>query len=235
MAMVQSSRINPCPVAAPSLLDVEVVAHRAGNTVEAARQALGQVDRIELDVHVLRGDVEVRHAKVLHPTKRLWEKWYLLPRGSRGVPIGDVLAELGSDTPLMIDLKCFTRRSVSLIRRALPEGQQLVVSTRSWWTLAPFADRPNTTLLRSCGTAWQLWWALNRAAFGQGRGVSVHESRLTESVIDRLRERTDVIYTWGATTPARCQELIEAGVTGVILDDYSIAARSDRQEGHPDG
>ena len=99
---------------------MDVVAHRAGNTVDAAQEALGKVDMIELDVHVLRGRVEVRHEKVLHPTRRLWEKWYLLPRGARGVPIEDVLGVVERTTPLMIDLKCFTRRSALRVREAIP-------------------------------------------------------------------------------------------------------------------
>ncbi len=57
----------------PRSLLVELVAHRAGNTAATARLSLGKVDMIELDVHVLRGRVEVRHAKVLRPTRRLFD------------------------------------------------------------------------------------------------------------------------------------------------------------------
>ena len=202
---------------------MDVVAHRAGNTVDAAHAALGNVDMIELDVHVLRGRVEVRHEKVLHPTRRLWEKWYLLPRGARGVPIEDVLDVVEYTTPLMIDLKCFTRRSALLVREVIPREQPIVASSRSWWILEVFADRPNTRTLRSCGSAWQLWWALHRSRFDERQGVSVHERRLTPAVIAGLQERTGIVYTWGVTTTERCEELVQAGVSGMILDDYSIA------------
>lgn len=207
---------------ASTLHHVQVVAHRAGNSVEAAARAVGRVDMVELDAHVLRGQVELRHEKVLHPTRRLWERWELLPRGTRGVPIGQVLDVLG-ETPLMVDLKVFTRRSAARVLASLPDGPPIVASTRSWWTLKPFVARPNTTLLQSCGTAWQLWFALHRSTFDANRGVCVHERRLTPAVLDSLHERTEIIYTWGATTTARCRQLLDAGVTGIILDDYSIA------------
>jgi hypothetical protein len=207
----------------PTLGQVEVVAHRAGNRVETTREALGKVDMIELDVHVLRGRVELRHEKVLHPTQRLWERWYLLPRGAAGEPIEHVLAEVEPDTPLMIDLKCFTRRSARRVRAALPEDRPVIVSTRNWRVLAEFADRPDTRLLRSCGSRWQLWWALNRSTFGPERGVCVHESRLEPGVIEAMQQRTELIFSWGATSKERCIELRDAGLTGIILDDHSIA------------
>jgi len=204
---------------------MDIVAHRAGNTVAATLEALGKVDMIELDVHVLRGRVELRHEKVLHPTRRLWEKWYLLPRGVHGVPIEDVLDVVEPTTPIMIDLKCFTRRSARRIRSVIPADQPIVASTRSWWILDVFADRPNTRTLRSCGAAWQLWLALHRSHFDERQGVAVHERRVTPGVIAALHARTEIVYIWGATTAERCQELVETGVSGMILDDYSIARR----------
>ena len=201
---------------------MEIVAHRAGNTVADAEATLGRVDMIELDVHVFRGRVEVRHAKLLRPTARLWERWYLLPRGTTGVPIGDVLAVLPPTTPLMIDMKCFTRHAGRRMMAALPPEAPVVASTRSWWALAPFRNRDNTRVLHSCGSRWQLWWALHITRFHADHGVCVHEQRLTPEVLSRLRQRTPLIFTWGVRTTARCRELEESGLTGVILDDYGI-------------
>lgn len=199
---------------------MEFVAHRAGNTPEAAVDALGAVDMIELDVHVLRSRVELRHAKVLRPTRRLWERWYLLPPTATGVPIESVLAVVPPTTPLMIDLKCFTRRAARRILRSLPAETPIVASTRSWWILPVFRTRPNTRVLRSCGTRWQLWWALNRSRFDGRSGVCVHERRLTAPVVEALQTRTPLIFSWGATTAARVRELDQLGLTGVIVDDY---------------
>ena len=203
---------------------MEIVAHRAGNVVADAAQAAAApvVDMIEIDVHVLRGQVELRHAKVLHPTRRLWEKWYFLPRGTVGVPIQDVLAVLDPQTPLMVDLKCFTKRSARLIRQAIPDTHPIVASTRNWWILSEFADRPRTRRLRSCGTRWQIWWARNRMRFGPDEGVCIEETNLTPELLATLRERAPLMFSWGTTETARCAELEQAGLTGIILDDHSI-------------
>jgi len=190
--------------------------------VASAIEAVGHVDMIELDVHVLRGQVEVRHAKVLHPTRRLWERWHLLPRGSAGVPIAEVLAALPADLPLMIDLKCFSRSGARNVLAHLPTQTRAVVSTRNWWVLKPFRGRPRTRLLYSCGSQWQLWWVLHRSRFRKNLGVCVREDLLTPTVIADLQQKTRLIYSWGASTNERCRELELAGITGVILDDYKI-------------
>ena len=201
---------------------MEIVAHRAGNTAATAAEASGHVDMIELDVHVLRGQVELRHEKVLHPTRRLWERWYLLPRGSAGVPIRTVLDSVPADMPLMIDLKCFTRRSAAQVRAELSPQTPIVASTRNWWVLTPFRNRPNTRVLHSCGSRWQLWWALHLTTFEPNHGICVHERRLTSAVLRKLQRKTPLIFSWGAATIQRCNELRDAGVAGLIVDDYTI-------------
>ena len=214
----------------PGSRSVELVAHRAGNTVATALLALGKVDMIELDVHVLRGRVEVRHAKVLRPTRRLWEKWYFLPSGTTGVPIETVLSALPPTTPLMIDLKCFTRRSAQLIMQTLPDQTPVIASTRNWWVLRPFRSRPNTRVLHSCGAKWQLWWALRWSTFAPGEGVCVHQRRITADVADGLHARTPLVFCWGVATGQRVSELQRLGITGVIADDYEAVANHGQHE-----
>lgn len=202
-----------------------IVAHRAGNTPEAAAAALelAPTCTIELDVHVLRGRVEVRHEKVLWPTRRLWERWYLLTRDSAGVPIEDVLAVTGPDVPLMVDLKCFGRRAARRVAAAVPAATDVIVSTRSWWLLPLFARQGASRRLRSCGNRLQLGLVGLLPGLGPGVGVALHERFATPTVIARLRARTDLVFCWGATTTERCSELVAAGVSGLILDDVRIA------------
>lgn len=196
-----------------------LVAHRAGNHPESARAALGRADVIELDVHVFRGRVVVRHAKVLRPTARLWERWYLLPTDTVVPTIDEVLASVDPDTPLMLDLKCTTRWAARRIRREVPGDRQLIVSSRSWWVLGVFAGRPGTTLLRSCGNPLQLRLAPLLPGLGERIGLVVHERLLTRSVIADLSRHTPHRFTWAVTTPERAGALVEAGVTGLIVDD----------------
>ena len=201
--------------------DVTIVAHRAGNTVEAAAAVPDDVV-VELDVHVLRGRVELRHAKVLHPTRRLWEKWYFLPKGTRGVPIGDVLDAIGPGRTLMIDSKMATRRSTRRIVATIPEERPFIASGRFWYTHRPYKARGAPTL-RSCGNRWQIWLARRLPGLGPDCGVCIHERNLTADLVAVFRERTPLVYSWGAATTERCRELAGYGVTGIILDDVSLA------------
>lgn len=203
-----------------SFHEIEIVAHRAGNTVGGPPRVVpGHI--IEMDAHVLYGRVEVRHEKVVRPFRRLWERWYLLPRGARGVPIDEVLELIDERTPIMLDLKCSTRRAARRIVAKMPSAQPLIVSTRAWWVLSTCADRPNTRRLRSCGNRLQLLVAATMVRRGSDLGISVHERLVDADALADLD--TCDIFSWAATSTQRCRELVESGVTGLILDDPDIA------------
>jgi glycerophosphoryl diester phosphodiesterase len=207
----------------PGFVDVQVVAHRAGNSTRTTLEAREHpVDLIEADVHVYRGRAEVRHAKVVKPTRRMWDGRRLCPPSTSGVPLVDIVAAAGADATLMIDLKCFTLRAASQIRAHFPDQQRIVVTTRNWWVLRAFQSRPKTRLVRSCGNRAQLWCALRIGWPGPSTGFAVHERRLNAKVVSDLASKSDVVFAWGATTTARCHELVDIGVTGLILDDLQI-------------
>lgn len=194
------------------------VAHRAGNSTAAVVLARG-LDVIELDAHVLRGRVELRHAKVLRPTGRLWEQWYLLPRSTRGTPIDDVLATLAPDQVLLVDLKCFTRRAARQILASIPDSHPLLVACRSWWVLRAADDRSRARVLRSCANRLQVWLAIRMRGLDDRTGVTVHARLLEADTVAELRSRTPLVYSWGFTTRAEARELAAMGVTGLITDD----------------
>jgi glycerophosphoryl diester phosphodiesterase len=177
---------------------------------------------IELDVHVHRGRVEVRHEKVLWPTSRLWERWFLLPRGASGVAIEDVLDALGPEPPLMLDLKCFTPWAARRIRAAAGETRSLTVSTRSWWILRAFSDRPATVLLRSCNAPWQLSLAKRLPGLSDRAGIVVHQRLLDPAEVGDIRSLTSLLFTWAVRSVDRAKVLTDAGVTGLIVDDLDL-------------
>jgi glycerophosphoryl diester phosphodiesterase len=194
------------------------VAHRAGNSAAAAILGAG-LDLIELDAHVFRGRVELRHAKVLRPSSRLWEQWYLLPRGTRGVPIAEVLNALEPEQPLLVDLKCFTRRAARRILAEISEDRPILVACRSWWVLRVARGRPNAAMLRSCANRLQVRLATAIPGLGERTGVTVHARLLDADTVAEFRARTPLVYTWGFTGGPEVQALTELGVTGVITDD----------------
>lgn len=199
-----------------------VVAHRAGNHPTSALRALRRVTMIEVDAHVFRGRVEVRHEKVLWPSSRLWERWYLLPRNTRVTEIGEMLNAVPADTALLLDLKCFTTRAARRIRDAVPEHYPVVVSSRAWWILGVFRHRPNAILLRSCGSGWQLRLAKLLPGLDDRVGVVAHHDVLDKETIAAVTSKTPLLYCWAVPTAERGRALAEAGVAGLIVDDLEL-------------
>ncbi len=199
-----------------------IIAHRAGNDPSAVEAALRVADVIECDVHLHRGRVEVRHEKVIRPTSRLWERWYLLPAGTSVSSIDEILAAVPPTVPLMLDLKCFTRRAARRIRRAVPEDRPLLVSSRSWWVLPVFGDRPGALMLRSCGNRLQLRAVTMVPGLGDRVGVVVHNRLLDASAIGVIRAKTPQLFSWAVETIERGRQLAADGVTGLIVDDLGL-------------
>jgi len=199
-----------------------IVAHRAGNDPSAVESAIRRADVVECDVHVHRGRVEVRHEKVLRPTSRLWERWYLLPADTVVPSLDDILAVAPPDVPLLLDLKCFTRRAARRIRRAVPEERPVLVSCRSWWVLSAFRDRPETVILRSCGNRFQLRVVTMVPGLGDRVGVVAHNRLLDGPAIGAVLARTPRLFSWAVETVERGQELAANGVVGLIVDDLEI-------------
>lgn len=184
--------------------------------------ALKRADIVELDVHLFRGRVEVRHAKVLWPTARLWEKWFFLPADTTVPSIESALAVIPPDVSLLLDMKCFTRRAGRRIRRAVPEDRDLIVSCRSWWVLSVFADRQQTIMLRSCGNRLQRFLVKLIPGLGDRVGVVIHERLLEPDTAAALLKHTPHLFSWAAESIERGRELADLGVTGLIVDDLSL-------------
>jgi len=205
-----------------SVLSPLIVAHRAGNQPSVATDAVRRADVVECDVHVQRGRVEVRHEKLIRPTSRLWERWYLLPAGTVMPSLDEVLAAVPPDVPLLLDLKCFTRRAARRIRRAVPEDRPILVSSRSWWVLAAFRDRPGTIRLRSCGNRLQLRAVTMVPGLGDRVGVVAHNRLLDAEAIGPVLAKTPQLFTWAVETLERGRHLVTKGVAGLIVDDLDL-------------
>ncbi len=213
--------MNPGTAGRPNAVPT-IVAHRAGNDPRRAAEAIGRADAIEFDVHVYRGRVEVRHEKVLWPTRRLWERWHLFPADTPVTSIEEVLDAVPPEVPLLVDLKCFTRRAARRIARAIPADRRVVVSCRTWWVLGAFADRPETLALRSCGNRLQLRLVTAIPGLGQEVGVVAHNRLLNRDSVAALLDHTPALYTWAVDTLDRGRDLVRHGVAGLIVDDLTV-------------
>lgn len=222
-------------------MTVLAIAHRAGNDLEAAREAVELcVDVVEADVHAHQGRLEVRHSKSLHPLPWLWDR--RPPRtaeqekAGRGrvvwtsatvaqLQLRQLLTALDGRTTLMVDLKGPGSVGATAVRELarLPRRQPTLVCSRWWPSVEP-----------ATGQAWArpVLTARNRAELlrlrGRVRGgrrpygVSVHRSLLTAPVVAELHERVELVLTWPVNSWTALDEVLSRGVTGVISDEPAV-------------
>ncbi len=175
---------------------------------------------VELDVHLWRRRLEVRHAKRLWLFQRLWEQWHLLPRHTPVPDFDRALAALPDATPLLVDLKGWSPTLARMVSTRISDARPVVVSARSWWLLRGLHDRPGTTTLRSVGQPWQLWLAMRLPC--AGHGVVIHQRLLNPHTVRRLVDRYRAVFTWNVESEDRARQLIDMGVAGLIIDDPEL-------------
>lgn len=201
------------------------VAHRRGNTVAGLRQALDLgVDLVECDVHAYRGRLEVRHLKTMGGLPYLWDRGEVMHRRRHPrLELADVVAALGDDHRLMIDLKGVHPRLAGSVSRMLREQAPdlgLTVCTKSWRMLDAF-DLPVRQVL-SAGTQRGLARLRARVALSAVDGVSVRRSLLTPSVVEELHRGTELVMTWPVDTAEALEQCHQLGVDAVISKDLDL-------------
>ncbi|WP_217923469.1 glycerophosphodiester phosphodiesterase [Miltoncostaea oceani] len=197
-----------------------VVGHRAGNTAEGVRAAVGVADVAEADVHLFRGRLEVRHGKTLGPLARQWERWHLLDRDAPRPSLHEIVAAAEGRIPLMLDLKGpdprLGRRALDAARPLLP-SPGVFVSARVWRTADRLRGAPGVTTLLSVGSRRGLGALLRRRA-GSVEGVAIHRALLTPHVAAELRARAGLLWTWPVDDPDDARRICAWGVNGLISD-----------------
>lgn len=197
------------------------IAHRAGNDLELLRQAVALgADLVELDVHLRRGRLEVRHAKSLGPVPWLWEPWYLLR--DPGLVLRHVQDALPDGATLMLDLKGWQPWLGQWVREAMRATGPYVVCSRHWRMLDAFAAEPAVRVVHSVRTLAELARLDARLALTPTWGVSVHRELLTRQRVSWLRERAEVVMTWPVDTVAVYDEVLALGVNAVISNDLPV-------------
>lgn len=203
---------------------MELIAHRAGNLAELVAPAMTVADGVELDVHLFRNRLEVRHAKILvWPFARLWEKWTLLPADAPRPTLDEILGSMPTGTALWFDLKGYTTRLPRATRAVAGDRPRTTYSTRQWWILGWVRRNTTARTMRSVGSRWQRRLATKVRFHGPTDGIAIHERLLHDGWTERLRARAPVLVAWGVVDRARADELAAAGVDGLILDDLELA------------
>ena len=209
---------------------VLAVAHRAGNDLDALHAAAAAgADVVEADVHRYRGRLEVRHSKALRPLPYLWDAGQ--PLTSTRAPqlqLTALLAALPPDLTLMLDLKgpgAVGRHVAHAVLELLPD-RTLLVCSRWWPGVDAFAGLPGARPVLTARNRAEL---LRLRCRVRGRrvpyGVSLHRSLLEPDVVAELRERVELVLTWGVDDEAVLQDVLDRGVTGVISSSPAVLAQ----------
>lgn len=201
-----------------------VVAHRAGNDLGRLRraEALG-IRHVEADVRLFRGRLEVRHEKSLGPLPVFWDRGRLAgPRLAR-LAVGDVLAVLGRDTELLLDLKGIDRRLGARVLAALADAdrERVAVCARNWTLLAPFRGA-GVRVVHSARTRRELRRLLEARPPRRLDGVSVHASLLDARTVRELRGIAELVLAWPVAAAAAARSLGAWGVQGLITERLEL-------------
>lgn len=198
-----------------------VVAHRAGNRLDALRSAeRAGVALVEADVQLFRGRAEVRHLKTVGPLPIYWDRWELASPFRPRLLLPDLLEATDTGTELMLDLKGRSAKLAVVVRGQLEAHlpqRRFTVCARAWHLLDAFEGLP-VRRVASAGSERQVASLLQWFSGRRLDGVSIHERLLDDRVVSELRRVADLVLTWPVNAPARARELVGLGVDGLISD-----------------
>jgi glycerophosphoryl diester phosphodiesterase len=213
--------------------DVLAIAHRAGNSLAGLRAAVeAKADVVEADVNAGPRGLEVHHLKTMGPLPWLWDRWELRSAKAPRLGLRTLLEAAHDGVRFMLDLKgqdpALGRRVAAELHEVAP-GRDVLVCTRHWPALDPFAGIGWARVIRSARTGRELA-ALRRSldAGAPAHGVSIHRSLLTPDVVAGFHKQVEVVMTWPVNTDAALAEVLgwtDSGTVGVISDEARVLAR----------
>jgi hypothetical protein len=192
------------------------IAHNAGDDEGAARLALEhQADIIEIDVVSSATTLYAGHTA---PPQLV---------GTRGALTLSDAWDIATQRPIvMLDLKESTRSyllRLAYFLHSRPSSGTIIVS-RARVALEFFdAEMPDATVMLSVASQAGLDRLLSDQEFYTlVDGVSIEAELLTEDAIAALKARDLTILAWVVNTIPRVNELVDAGVDGIITDNLAI-------------
>ena len=202
----------------------ELIAHRGANSGSVDESLLGLVDTVEVDVHLHRGELVVRHAKRLWLTSRLWERWYLLPADTPVVRFEETLRVLDPAIGLWVDGKGPNPGLPPAVLAAIGDRRPLTVSTKSWWALRAVTGLDGVRAIRSAGNRFELFLLRRLRSRVPLDGVVIHSRLLDEDLVTELRRRFGSVFSWWIPDVETGTRLADWGVDGLIVDEEAVMA-----------
>src|SRR5262245_23170398 len=206
------------------------IAHRAGNDAADLRAALDAgVDLVEADIHLYRDTLEVRHRKAIG-RHLFWERWWELNRRRSIVlpAFAELLSAVGDHPRLMLDLKgpaiAVAPQVAAELRRAAPD-LAVTVCTKQWRMFDAFESSPNVSRVFSVSDPVQLRRLRTRLRGSRVAGVSIRRQLLNSTIVQELRQATDLVMAWPVDTEAALDHARRVGATGVISKNLPMLRR----------
>jgi glycerophosphoryl diester phosphodiesterase len=200
-----------------------LAAHRIETPEAAAAARSAGADLIEIDVHLRRGALEVRHPRRHGPI--LWDREGVRrARGSSGT-LGPLLAALPEGAEPMIDLK---GGAPVLAREALAAARAaglgaVMLTSRRWALLDGLAGEDGVRVAYSAAGRREVARLLGRDA-PDGAAACVRSDLLDAATVAALRRRHPLVMSWDVADRAHAERLVALGVGGLVLDDLALLA-----------
>jgi hypothetical protein len=200
-----------------------LAAHRIETPEDAAAAHAAGADLLEIDVHLRRGALEVRHPRRHGPV--LWDREGVRRARGPSATLGPMLAALPAGAEPMIDLK---GGADGLARAALDAAgvaglQRATVTSRRWALLDGLAGRPGVRLAYSAAGRRELGRLLVRP-LPEGAAACVRSDLLDAGIVAAVLRRCPLVMTWDVADRAHADRLLALGVGGLVLDDLGLLA-----------
>jgi len=200
-----------------------LAAHRIETPDGAAAAHAAGADLLEIDVHLRRGALEVRHPRRHGPV--LWDREGVRRARGPSATLGPLLAALPAGAEPMIDLK---GGAPGIAREALAAARaagvpRVTLTSRRWRLLDGVAGRDGVRLAYSAAGRRELARLLGRA-LPDGAAACVRSDLLDAAAVAALRRRHPLVMTWDVADRAHAERLVALGVGGLVLDDPALLA-----------
>ena len=210
------------------------IAHRGGNSLLAAREAIRlRADMLETDIWLSGERLEIRHKHRLGPI--LWERWSLGRGWGPQLELRELLRGTPDDALLFLDLKGEEPElGPAILRelRATAPKRLIAACGRNYAQLDPLRHEPNVVLFYSVGKEKEWAEAWPRLEEMRHPGLSLHFQLATPQVLDRLHEMGATVVCWGVETFADLTRLDDMGLDGATTDHGAlIALINERRDG----
>ena len=200
-----------------------LVAHRVEDSARAAQAVAAGADLIEIDVHLRRGGLEVRHPRRAGPV--LWDREGVRLARGPAAALEPLLASIDPAAEPLLDLKWgssgLAGAALAAARRAGRE--RLTISSRRWRLLDGLAGEPGVRLAYSAAGSRELG-RLRRRHLPDGAAVCVRRDLLDAAAAGELVREHGLVLTWPVRDHGDAERLVAWGVGGLICDDLALLA-----------